>query len=123
MKIVGYTEGVDSLFLTQLSCRGYGTLPLSNGVDDHGKFIKLLTKSDDVALVITYFHKILGVPTYNITCEDLLYSCKSLNIPALIIVPTEHFEKARAILCGLGDHITLVDPDDLLEKALKLLWL
>ena len=121
MKIVGYTEGVDSLFLSHLACRGYGTIPLGNGVDNHGKFIKLITKSDDISLVVTYFHKILGVPTYNITCEDLLFPCKSLNIPALIIVPREHFNRAHEILCGLEDHIVLVDPEDLLEKTLELL--
>jgi hypothetical protein len=120
-KVLGYLEGTDSWLLTHLVARGYGTIPLGNGVDNHGKFIKLITKSDDISLVVAYLHKVVAFPGYPISHKDILYSCKSLNIPVIIIVPKSEQDKAKKILEDVIDDVMLVDPADLLDKALEIL--
>ncbi len=121
MKIVAYTEGVDSLFLTKLVAKGYGTLPLSNGVDNHGKFIKLITKNDQISLFVTYLHKIIGVPSHNITSADILFACKSLGIPVIVIIPEGKREAAEKLLDYTDENLNLVHHRDVLDKAVELL--
>ena len=121
MKIVGYLEGTDSLFLTHLVANGYGTLPLGNGIDNYGKFIKLLTRSDGISLVVAYLHKVMTFPHYPISHKDILYSCKSLGIPVIIVVPKNEHNKAEKILEDVIQHVMLVDPEDLLNKTLGIL--
>jgi len=121
MKIVGYLEGTDALFLTNLVTNGYGTMPLGNGIDNYGKFIKLLTKSDGISLVIAYLHKIMTFPGYPISHIDILYSCKSLGIPVIVIVPKNEHSKAEKILEDVIHNVILVDPENLLNKTLEIL--
>ena len=121
MKIVGYLEGTDSLLLTNLVAKGYGTLPLGNGVDNHGKFIKLITKSDGISLVVAYLHKVVAFPGYPISHKDILYSCKSLGIPVIIVVPKSEHKKAEKILEDVINDVLLIDPEDLLDKTLEIL--
>lgn len=121
MKIVGYLEGTDSLFLTHLAANGYGTLPLGNGIDNYGKFIKLLTRSDGISLVVAYLHKIMTFPSYPISHRDILYSCKSLGITVIVVVPKIEHNKAEKILEDVINDVILVDPEDLLNKSLEIL--
>jgi len=121
MKIVGYLEGTDSLFLTHLVVSGYGTLPLGNGIDNYGKFIKLLTRSDGISLVVAYLHKIMTFPSYPISHRDILYSCKSLGIQVIVVVPKNEQGKAEKILKDVINDVILVDPEDLLNKSLEIL--
>jgi hypothetical protein len=121
MKIVGYLEGTDSLFLTYLATNGYGTLPLGNGIDNYGKFIKLLTRSDGISLIVAYLHKIMTFPSYPISHRDILYSCKSLGIPVIVVVPKNEHSKAEKILEDVINDVILVDPEDLLNKSLEIL--
>ena len=60
MKIVGYLDGTDGLFLTNLAIKGVDTLPLSNGWDNHGKYLGHITKQDNIALVVGYLHKVFN---------------------------------------------------------------
>ena len=59
MKIIGYMLGTDPEVLTQLLLEGYETLPLSNGYDNHGKYITHLTTEDHISLIVGYLHKFL----------------------------------------------------------------
>jgi len=121
MKTIGYLEGTDALFLTNLVAKGYETLPLGNGVDNHGKYIGLLSKSDNISLVIGYLHKVTPLSGMNLTAKDILYSCKMHEIPVILIVPEAEYENARKILGDVANDIDLSDPKDLLDKVLTLL--
>jgi len=57
MATVGYLEGTDSTILTRLAVSGIDTLPLSNGVDGHGKYVNHLSKGE-VDVVVGYAHKL-----------------------------------------------------------------
>ena len=59
MVTVGYLEGTDPVMLSRLAAGGVGTLPLSNGVDNHGKFINAITERDEIDLVVGPLHKIM----------------------------------------------------------------
>jgi len=52
MPTIGYVEGIDPLTLTRLSAAGIGTMPISNGFDNHGKFINNLSERDQVDLLV-----------------------------------------------------------------------
>ncbi|MBN1754758.1 hypothetical protein JW877_00955 [bacterium] len=121
MKIIGYMEGTDPAFLTEMVVKGHGTMPLGNGADSHGKFVKLLTNRDGVSLFVTYLHKITGIPTYDVDYKDLLYPCKSMGIPAIIVAPRSCHEKARELLKDIQGKLYLVDPQDLLKEACSII--
>ncbi|MCD6101829.1 MAG: hypothetical protein J7J77_02105 [Candidatus Cloacimonetes bacterium] len=120
-KVVGYLEGTDSWFLTNLVAKGYETLPLGNGADNHGKYIGLISKTDNISLVIGYLHKVVPLSGMNITTKDILYSCKMHKIPVMIIVPEKLHENAKEILGDMANYVMLVDPAKLLEKILEFL--
>ena len=120
-KVVGYLEGTDSWFLTNIVARGYETLPLGNGADNHGKYIGLLSKSDNISLIIGYLHKVVPLSEMNITAKDILYSCKMHKIPVMIIAPEKLHENAKEILGDMANYVMLVDPAKLLEKILEFL--
>jgi len=119
-KIVGYLEGTDSFVLTELVAKGYETLPLSNGYDGHGKYIGLVTKYDNIAVVIGYLHKVIPLSDQSITTRDMLYSCKVHNIPVILIVPEAVQDNARKILGDIADEVELVDPGQLLDRILNI---
>ncbi len=120
-KVVGYLEGTDSWFLTNLVARGYETLPLGNGADNHGKYIGLLSKSDNISLIIGYLHKVVPLSGMNVTAKDVLYSCKIHKVPVMIIAPEKLHENAKEILGDMANYVMLVDPAMLLEKILGFL--
>ena len=120
-KVVGYLEGTDSWFLTNIVARGYETLPLGNGADNHGKYIGLLSKSDNISLILGYLHKVVPLSEMNITAKDILYSCKMHKIPVMIIAPEKLHENAKEILGDMANYVMLVDPAKLLEKILEFL--
>jgi hypothetical protein len=111
MAIVGYFEGVDPLLLTRLSAEGVGTLPVSNGFDNHGKFINNLSERDEVSVVVGHLHKMLGVQRQGFFLEDLMQSCRECGIPVLIIAPSTYHDVARQALDKILDVVTLVTPD------------
>ena len=54
MKTIGYMEGTNSELLTNLLVDGVDTLPLSNGWDNHGKFIAHISRTDHISAVVGY---------------------------------------------------------------------
>jgi hypothetical protein len=113
MKTVGYMEGTDPILLTELAVYGIGILPLSNGADGHGKYIVHLTAVDEIALVIGYLHKFMPTARMNIKVSDMLFACKTHNIPVLAIVPRDFHTQAKEQLGDCSRDMQLVDPADL----------
>ena len=121
MKKVGYLEGTNSTYLTRLALRGVDTLPLGNGADNHGKYIGFVDRSDAIDLVLTYFHKIVPLTEQKASPQSLLQACQLNNIPVLIITPRELHEQAEAAMKDVTASYTLVDPDDVMETARRIL--
>ncbi len=120
MANVGYLEGTDSLVLTKLAAKGVGTVPLSNGFDNHGKYINHLVPEDHIAVVTGYLHKVLPIPERRMTPKDLLFACIIHTIPVLLIVPKSEHGAAREVLGGAADYVRLVDPADLYQTVLEI---
>ena len=137
MKTIGYFDGTDSALLTELVARGFGTLPLANDWDGHGKIASHIAPSD-VDLIIGYLHKLVGpkhttikkgkpqIPSgigghQGLSPYDLLYHAKGYNIPVLVIVPAEHHDAAKELLGKAIDFVTLVSAEELKEKVRELL--
>jgi hypothetical protein len=118
-KIIGYLEGTDPLLLTRLAVKGVETFPLSNGVDQHGKNMTLITSADNFSLVIGYLHKILPVSGIALTPEYLLKACEVYRVPVFLLVAKEDRAAAKRALRNVGDFITLVDPHDAFRKVVK----
>ena len=121
MKLVGYLEGTNSTYLTRLALRGVDTLPLGNGADNHGKYIGFIDKSDAIDLVITYFHKIVPLTEQRTSPQSLLQACQLNSIPVLIIAPKELHEQAQEALKDVTTRYTLVDPNEVMENARRIL--
>ena len=107
---VGYLEGTDPLFLNELAIRGVDTMPLSNGVDHHGKLIDHLLESDEISAVVGYLYKIIPLAGTNKTPADLLNACRVNGIPVLIVVQDSMQHQAIEVLDGAREFVTLVDP-------------
>ncbi len=121
MAIVGYLEGTDPALLSELCVQGHDTLPLGNGVDDHGKYIAHLSKKDDVSVVIAYFHKltpVTGMETFE--TEHLLHGCMTHDIPVLIVVTEETKELAKEKMDMPEELVTLVSREELRDEVNKI---
>lgn len=125
MKLVGYLEGTDGVFLTRLIAKGADTLPLGNGADNHGKYVGFIDRSDGIALVIGHLHKIVPLSSHKATQQDMLQACYLHNIPVLLIVPKDLLDavKKLKIMEALPENVRLVDPADLMNEASKILAL
>ncbi|MFX0113954.1 MAG: hypothetical protein ACFFB3_05370 [Candidatus Hodarchaeota archaeon] len=119
---IGYFQGTDSFLLSKLNAKGIGTMPLGNHWDSHGKMVDLLKKEDRVRAVIGYLHKILPVSADDpIGPDDLLHSCKTNDIPVLIIVPAGYDDVCRTLLGQAAEYVTLVTPETVEEELNKVL--
>jgi hypothetical protein len=119
MAKVGYLEGVDPLVLTRLALRGVGTLPVSNGFDNHGKFLNSISERDEVVLVVGHLHKLLGPRLQTIFLADILGACRQCNIPVLVLVPEAEQAIARQALVKAGEIVRLVDPPHLWDELAR----
>ncbi len=137
MKIVGYFEGTDPYVLTRLVAEGYGTLPLANPWDNHGKVCSRI-EPGELNLIIGYLHKLLppvatskkdtdstskmGIgPSKDISPFDLLYPAKSNSIPVLVVAPFDCHDEAKELLGEAAEFVTFVRPEELEAKALSYL--
>lgn len=116
-KSVGYFEGTDSAVLTSLICDGYDTIPISNGLDSHGKHVRLLNEETKVNVLIGYFHKIYAPVGLKTQAEDMFHLCQTYGIPFLVIVPRDLHDCARKKLDSCPEVVQFVDPADILEIA------
>jgi hypothetical protein len=123
MPTIGYMEGTDPLTLTRLSAAGVGTMPISNGFDNHGKFINNLSERDQVDLLVGYLHKFLATQRQGFFVEDLLQACRESRIPVLVLVPELDHPFAHQALARVSDIVTLIDPDHLYDEVARRLGL
>ena len=123
MATVGYLGGTDPLVLTRLAARGVGTLPLSNGIDNHGKFITNISERDEIDIVVGYLHKITRTQQQGFFPRDLLQPCLDSGIPVLIVVQETDQPAAHQVLGQLGQEIVLIDPERLYAEIAQILGL
>ena len=123
MATIGYLEGLEPLLLTRLAVKGVGTLPLSNGFDNHGKFISNVTEREGVDVIVGYLHKVLRTQRQGFFAEDLLQSCRDCRIPVWILVPEADQAAARQVLGSVSEWVSLVDPDRLYDLLVELFGL
>jgi hypothetical protein len=115
---VGYFEGTDSLVLAKLSAEGIKTVPISNAVDKHGRYVNHLTKGE-VDVVVGYLHKVIASDGINEKPSDMLHACMVQNIPVLLVAPAEVREKAWRLLDDVGPNITVVAPSEIESQIMK----
>ena len=120
-KSVGYFDGVDPAVLTSLTCGGYDTIPISNGLDNYGRHIRLLNEETKVDLLIGYLHKIYAPIDNDTQAEDIFHICQTYRIPFLVIVPNALHDCAREKFDKCPDMVQFIDPADVLDMALKIL--
>lgn len=120
-KIIGYLEGTNAAWLTTLAMKGYDVLPLSNGYDGHGLNIQMIHLTRKPGLVIAYLHKLLPSAPYETTIDELLYRTKIFEIPVIVVCPQEFHDRARQVTPEMPSNAILVDPKDVLAKALEVL--
>lgn len=115
---VGYFEGTDSLVLAKLSAEGIKTVPVSNAVDNHGRYVNHL-KRGEVDVVVGYLHKVIASDGINLKPSDILHACMVQNIPVLLVAPGEVREKARTLLGDVGPNINVVAPSEIESHVMK----
>ena len=120
-KSVGYFEGTDPVVLTSLICDGCDTIPVSNGVDNHGRHIRLINEESKVDLLLGYLHKIYAPDDLDTQAEDVFHVCDMYQIPFLVIVPRELHRRVGEIFVDCADAIQFVDPADVLQTARTIL--
>jgi hypothetical protein len=123
MATVGYLEGTDPLVLTRLAARGVGTLPLSNGFDNHGKFITSVSGRDGLDLVVGYLHKFTRTQRQGFRPRDLLQPCLDYGITVMVVVPQPDQALARQALGPIVNAMRLVDPGQMFDSILQELGL
>ena len=106
--------------MTKLAAEGIETLPVANTWDGHGKYVNHLCKGE-VSLVVGYLHKIIPAHQERASPADLLFACKTLGIPVLLIAPATAHDKAKKVLGEAGPHVHIVAPDELEAQISKYL--
>ncbi len=111
MARVGYFEGTDPLLLAKFAAEGIETLPVANTWDGHGKYVNHLSKGE-VNVVVGYLHKVIPAEQERMGPADLLFACKTLDIPVVLIVPGTLRDKAKKILGDAGQYVRVVAPEE-----------
>jgi hypothetical protein len=119
MKIVGYMDGTNSEVLTNLFLEGFETLPLSNGWDNHGKYLAHIMRNDDISLIIGYLHKFIPLMK-QFDLGDMFSSIRVYKIPCVFIVPKKKQPKAIKYL-PKGIKYVFADPSEISEVVIGLL--
>jgi len=119
MKKIGYLEGTSPKLLSKLVLAGFGTLPLGNGWDNHGRYVNHLSKEDKVDAVVGHLHKIFPPSGASQGPGDMLFACRSHKIPVYLIVPKEDHKKAKARISAVAKGVKLVDPDEIYDVLMK----
>ena len=123
-KRVGYFDGTDSGLLTALICAGVDTIPIANGLDNHGQHARLINDDNRYDLLLTPLYKIYAPENHDdntVTYQDLFRICHTYTIPLLIAVPKELQPNATELLGDVPGVVRLVDPADLFSVAAEIL--
>ena len=120
MAIIGYMEGTDSALLSKLVVLGHETLPLGNGWDNHGKYIRHITQSDGINLIVGYLHKFVPTKSTNLTPADMLLQFKTIGIPIVVLVTEEYLVKAKDTLSSAADFAQVMSPQMAFDKVAEM---
>ena len=124
-KNIGYFEGTDATLLTDLVCSGYDTVPISNGVDNHGLHVRIINNENKMDVLIGYVHKIYAsddaLHTGGVTYQDVFHVCNTFDIPLLLEVHDDLQEQARELFTDIPDVVDFVDPDAMLVRIREIL--
>ena len=123
-KRVGYFDGTDPDLLTALICDGHDTIPVSNGLDNHGQHVRLINDQNRYSLLIAPLYKIFAPETHDsdtVTYQEVFRLCRTYSIPLLIGVPQEFSQRSRELLGDPPDIVRLVDPSEMLAVATQIL--
>lgn len=118
-KTVGYLSGTDSATLSQLTAAGVVTIPLSNGWDNHGKFIGMITVPDNIGAVVGYFHKLIGPPEAESHVTKLLERTHIHKIPVVVVCPDNVMSRAREMLGNYANQVHWATPEQAYEKVMQ----
>ena len=121
MKTIGYMEGTNSEFLTNVIVEGIDTMPFSNGWDNHGKFLAHITRTDNISVIVGYLHKFFTLSQEPKIIDEMLSSVRAYKIPTVIIVPKEKQEKAKKLLKVKGVNFIYADPNELTGAVMGIL--
>jgi hypothetical protein len=120
MATVGYFEGADPAVLTKLAATGVGTIPLSNGWDNHGKYVGHLSPGDKVDVVLGPLHKVLIPDWVDLSVEDILHSCRTHLIPVFLVAPREvHAQGKKQLGTRLAKFVKLVTPEEQYDRVVE----
>ncbi len=123
-KKIGYFDGTDPDLLTALICDGYDTVPIANGLDNHGQHARLINDQNRYDLLLTPLYKIYApedADADTVTYQDVFRICRTYSIPLIVTVPTPLASRARQLLGDPPDIVRLADPDDMLKVAEEIL--
>ena len=115
---IGYLEGTDPMFLSHCAALGINTLPLSNGWDNHGKYVGLLSPRDNLKLVVAPLHKLIAPDKFEQKPSDFLHACTVHRIPVLVVVPAPVLERAKKLLADVKARLIWSSPEEFYDKAL-----
>jgi hypothetical protein len=118
---VGYLSGTDAATLSQLAASGINTVPLSNGWDNHGKYIGMLTIADNIGLIIGYFHKLVAPPEADTPPATFLERARIHRIPVVVVCPEDCMSQAKQVLGETGAELHWVAPGQVFSKVTELL--
>ena len=123
-KRIGYFDGTDSRLLTALICAGHDTIPIANGLDNHGQHARLINDDNRYDLLLAPLYKIYAPEehdTNTVTYQDMFRICGTYSIRMLIAVPHALQSRAGDLLGEMPDTVRLVDPDEMLPVATEIL--
>lgn len=120
MALIGYFEGTDPVVLSKLTAQGVQTLPLSNGMDNHGKDINLVTPEDGISLIIGYLHKVVPVDGIDLRVEDVLQNCRANSIPVCIIISPGDEVLAEKLLGEFVTYVQFTTSEMLFNKVMSI---
>ena len=120
-KLVGYMEGTDPVWLTTLQVQGYDTVPLSNGLDGHGRNIRSTNEENKPDLIVCYLHKLIAPQGEEHAPEELLLPAKLYHIPVLVVCPQEHHDAGAALLGAAAAQVEFIDPSETVRRVLELI--
>jgi hypothetical protein len=123
MKTVGYLEGTDPEFLTELVCMGYRTLPIGNDIDNHGKNIAYITIADKVDLIVGYLHKVSPLPSMTKSLNEFLTPGIIHHIPIILLTSEDTIIQAKKIVseATTSPYIKVIDYKNLMDESMKVL--
>ena len=123
-KRIGYFDGTDPDLLSALICAGYDTIPISNGLDNHGQHARLINDHNRYDLLLAPLYKIYAPEDHDadtVTYQDVFRICRTYSIPLIVNVPRALDTRARELLGDPPAVVRLADSADMLAVAKELL--